>query len=266
MRFGRGFVLFIFLMEVCFCTSVCAENSGVERATAVGALLLPADTQVTFSLDKPVSSRVASIGDKVCFSTMKKVCGKTGYTLIPEGSAVEGIVTSVRKASIFSQSGRVIIANLRVMARDNCFYPLAGNLVVQGGGDQTSALVIAIGISWPVALFSGSEIDAPAGTVFSAPTFGDVWCKVPAEKPDFAGSRYSVGNAARAFSFAAADHGDSSAAYRVGLWAYYGIGMAPDPILAQKYLKLALKKDILPDQQKQAENLLKKLAKLAIVF
>lgn len=210
------------------------------EAGETGAVLLPAGTKVSFALAEGLSSKHSKKGAAVSFKVAMPVHGKIGNTLVPSGNRVEGEILRIRRSGMFSQPGLVEVGNLWVQAFDNQYYPLSGKLVVNGRGDQIAAICVAVGLSWPVAFFPGSEAVAAEGMIFSASVAEDCWCRVAGARPVFAETRNSVARQAWEETVALADKGDSESAYKVAVWAYYGIGMHASPVFALKYLEIAL--------------------------
>ncbi|MDD3147674.1 MAG: hypothetical protein PHD82_10255 [Candidatus Riflebacteria bacterium] len=251
---------FVFFSVVTFCPIAAADSN------KIGAVLIPAKTEVKIALTGNLSSRLVKKGDPVIFRVAESVDGKIGNSLIPAGNRVEGEVLQVRRPGLFSQPGLIKVGNLRVQAFDNCFYPLTGNMTIKGRGDQTVAIGVAIGLSWPVAFFPGSEAIATDGTVFSASVAEDCWCQIVNDRPVYFETRNSVSRQAWEKTVALAENGDSESAYKVAVWAYYGIGMHANPAFALKYLELALSGGLPENLQEPAAGLMRRLAGSAVLF
>ncbi len=242
-----------------------AISSFAAEAGGIGAVLLPAGTKVSFALAESLSSKHSKKGVPVFFKVSMPVHGKPGNTLVPSGNRVEGEILRTRRSGIFSQPGLIEIGNLRVQAFDNQYYPLSGKLVVNGRGDQAMAICVTVGLSWPVAFFPGSEATAAEGMLFSASVAEDCWCHVAGPRPVFSETRNSVARQAWEETVSLADKGDSESAYKVAVWAYYGIGMHANPVFALKYLEIALDGQLPESLHEPAAILLRRLSGSAML-
>ncbi len=254
------------LLVFVFFTITTAGHLSAADNSKIGAVLIPAGTEVKFALAGNLSSRLVKKGDPLIFRVAGSVNGKIGNTLVPAENKVEGEVLHVRRPGLFSQPGLIKVGNLRVQAFDNCFYPLSGNLIIKGKGDQALAIGVAVGLSWPVALFPGSEAVAADGTVFSAAVAKDCWCQVADDRPVYSETRNSVSRQAWEKTVTLAENGDSESAYKVAVWAYYGIGMHANPAFSLKYLELALAGGLPENLQEPAALLMRRLAGSAVLF
>lgn len=235
-------------------------------ASETGIVLLADKTRVEFKLAKSVSSTIIKRGDQVDFLVTTTVKGPTGNILVAEGNPVIGKVLRVQRSGMFSRPGKIEIGDLKVKAFDENWYPLQERVVMLGGGDQLLASVVAAGISWPVALCPGSEAEYSAGSAFCARVKGNFWCRILERVPSFCDTRVSITATAWEKTVQLAEAGDPESAYKVAVWAYYGIGMQANPVLGMRYLRIALENGLSASFQEPAMNLLKKLGEAAVLF
>jgi len=157
------------------------------------AATLPVDTEITVSLDQPLSSRTARLEDRFTATVVDSVW-LDNRILIPAGSVVHGTVVEVDRAerparggelklrfdSVLLDNGRRIDMRSRVTEIDEGidksksgeragYGALLGGLLGAIVGDGTKGALIgaAIGAAGGIASTRGEEIELPAGTIMT---------------------------------------------------------------------------------------------------
>jgi type IV secretory pathway VirB10-like protein len=106
---------------------------------------VPAGTELDVRLEKPISSDSAQVEDRFTATTVADLYNGN-KVLIPAGSAVRGVVTSVNKAGRIDRTGKLTLAFDRVTV-DGRSYPMHGTVTkaLQSGGYRQDAGKIGAG-------------------------------------------------------------------------------------------------------------------------
>lgn len=84
---------------------------------------VPAGTELDVKLQQPLSSSTAQVEDRFEATTVVDLTNGNGRVLIPAGSVVRGVVTSVNKATRFDRKGSLTLAFDQVRVRGRS-YPI----------------------------------------------------------------------------------------------------------------------------------------------
>jgi len=151
---------------------------------------VPVGTELDVRLQQPLSSKTAQVEDRFEATTMVDVTDERGRVLIPAGSVLRGVVSSVNKAGRIERQGKMTLAfdQVTVKGRD---YPLRATVTQAlesegirseagkiGAGAGVGAIIggilgglkgamagILIGAGGTVAATEGTDVELPAGTV-----------------------------------------------------------------------------------------------------
>ena len=151
---------------------------------------VPVGTELDVRLQQPLSSKTAQVEDRFEATTMVDVTDERDRVLIPAGSVVRGVVSSVNKAGRIERQGKMTLAfdQVTVKGRD---YPLRATVTQAlesegirseagkiGAGAGVGAIIggilgglkgamagILIGAGGTVAATEGTDVELPAGTV-----------------------------------------------------------------------------------------------------
>jgi hypothetical protein len=151
---------------------------------------VPVGTELDVRLQTPLSSKTAQVEDRFEATTMVDLRDDRERVLIPAGSVVRGVVSSVNKAGRIERQGKMTLAfdRITVNGRD---YPMratvtealesdgirgeAGKIgagagvgaIIGGilGGVKGALTGILIGAGGTIAATEGTDVELPAGTV-----------------------------------------------------------------------------------------------------
>ena len=175
-------------------TPPAATRSDAPRVTAPTAGRtandIPIGTEFDVRLQNSLSSKTAQVEDRFEATTMVDLRDERGRVLIPAGSTMRGVVSSVTKATRIERTGKLTVAFDRVTVSGRS-YPMratvtqalesegirgetekigigAGAGAIIGaiiGGAKGALAGILIGAGGTIAATEGKDVDLPAGTV-----------------------------------------------------------------------------------------------------
>ena len=151
---------------------------------------IPVGTEFDVRLQAPLSSKTAQVEDRFEGTTMVDLTDEHGKVLVPAGSTMRGIVSSVNKATRMDRKGSLTVAFDRVTIKGRS-YPIratvsqalesegimgekekiwigAGAGAIIGaiiGGAKGALAGILIGGGGTIAATEGKDVELPAGTV-----------------------------------------------------------------------------------------------------
>jgi hypothetical protein len=167
-----------------------APASGSETIRSRNANEVPVGTEFDVRLQGALSSRTSQPEDRFEATTMVDLQDEHGRILVPAGSTMRGVVTSVTKATRIERTGRMSVAFDRLTINHRS-YPIratvtqalesegirgeterigigAGAGAILGailGGAKGALAGILIGGGGTIAATEGKDVDLPAGTV-----------------------------------------------------------------------------------------------------
>jgi hypothetical protein len=164
-----------------------------RRANRVGSSEdgdIPVGTEIDVRLQEPLSSKTAKVEDRFEATTMVDVRDDRDRVLIPAGSMLRGVVSSVNKAGRIERQGKMTLAfdQVTVKGRDYPFRAtvtqalesegIRGEAGKIGAGAGVGAIIggilggfkgamagILIGGGGTIAATEGKDVELPAGTV-----------------------------------------------------------------------------------------------------
>ena len=164
-----------------------------RRANRVGSSEdgdIPVGTEIDVRLQNPLSSKTAQVEDRFEATTMVDVRDDRDRVLIPAGSMLRGVVSSVDKAGRIERQGKMTLAfdQVTVKGRDDPFRAtvtqaleregIRGEAGKIGAGAGVGAIIggilggfkgamagILIGGGGTIAATEGKDVELPAGTV-----------------------------------------------------------------------------------------------------
>jgi len=121
------------------------DTGPAQQGTTARPNEVPAGTELDVRLEKPISSDSAQVEDRFTATTVADLYNGN-KVLIPAGSGVRGVVTSVNKAGRIDRTGRLTLAFDRVTV-DGRSYPMHGTVTkaLQSGGYRQDAAKIGAG-------------------------------------------------------------------------------------------------------------------------
>ena len=151
---------------------------------------IPVGTEIDVRLQQPLSSKTAQVEDRFEATTMVDVRDDRDRVLIPAGSMLRGVVSSVDKAGRIERQGKMTLAfdQITVKGRDYPFRAtvtqalesegIRGEAGKIGAGAGVGAIIggilggfkgamagILIGGGGTIAATEGTDVELPAGTV-----------------------------------------------------------------------------------------------------
>jgi hypothetical protein len=151
---------------------------------------IPVGTEFDVRLQTPLSSKTAQVEDRFEGTTMVDLRDDRNRVVIPAGSVMRGIVSSVNKAGRIERKGSLTVAFDRITVNGRA-YPMRGTVTqalesegIKGeaekigigagagailgailGGVKGAVAGILIGGGGTIAATEGTDVDLPAGTV-----------------------------------------------------------------------------------------------------
>jgi len=151
---------------------------------------IPVGTEFDVRLQAPLSSKSAQVEDRFEATTMVDLRDDRNRVLIPAGSVMRGVVSSVNKAGRIDRKGSLTVAFDRITVNGRA-YPMRGTVTqalesegIKGeaekigigagagailgailGGVKGALAGILIGGGGTIAATEGTDVDLPAGTV-----------------------------------------------------------------------------------------------------
>ena len=151
---------------------------------------IPTGTEFDARLQSPLSSRTSQVEDRFEATTMVDLRDERGRVLIPAGSVMRGVVSSVNKAGRIERKGSLTVAFDRVTINSRS-YPIRGTVsqalesegimaekekigIGAGAGAILGAILggvkgavagVLIGGGGVIAATEGKDVELPAGTV-----------------------------------------------------------------------------------------------------
>lgn len=164
-----------------------APSSTSGRSTANE---IPVGTEFDVRLQTPLSSKTSEVEDRFEATTMVDLTDERNRVLVPAGSTMRGVVSSVKRASRLERTGSITVAFDRVTVNGRS-YPMratvtqalesegikgeaekigigAGAGAILGailGGAKGALAGILIGGGGTIAATEGKDVDLPVGTV-----------------------------------------------------------------------------------------------------
>jgi len=176
--------------EVARGSSAVDSDRRPNRVSSSEGADVPVGTELDVRLQQPLSSKTAQVEDRFEATTMVDLTDDRDRVLIPAGSVLRGVVSSVDKASRIERQGKMTLAfdQVTVKGRD---YPLRATVTQAlesegirseagkiGAGAGVGAIIggilgglkgamagILIGAGGTVAATEGTDVELPAGTV-----------------------------------------------------------------------------------------------------
>lgn len=168
-----------------------ALNRGYRR-TSGSSVVLPEGTEITVRLEQPLSSRTARVEDRF-EATVARPVYVDGRIVIPDGSRVQGTVTSVQRAQRPVRGGKLNLAFDRLILDDGTTVDLrarvvqvnenvgSGDSIKQGaigaaiggilgkviGGTRGAIVGVLLGGAGGAITANGGDVELPEGTVFT---------------------------------------------------------------------------------------------------
>ena len=161
-----------------------------NRVESSEGAAIPVGTELDVRLQDPLSSKTAQVEDRFEATTMVDVRDDRDRVLIPAGSVLRGVVSSVDKAGRIERQGKLTLAfdQITVKGRDYPFRAtvtqalesegIRGEVPKIGAGAGVGAIIggilggfkgamagILIGAGGTVAATEGKDVELPAGTV-----------------------------------------------------------------------------------------------------
>jgi hypothetical protein len=167
-----------------------------ERPSASGTIRqtnpneIPVDTEFDVRLQNTLSSATAQVEDRFEATTVVDLRDERGRVLVPAGSTMRGVVSSVQKATRTQRTGKLTVAFDRVTINGRS-YPMRGTVTqalesegIRGevgkigigagagaiigailGGAKGALAGILIGGGGTIAATEGKDVELPAGTL-----------------------------------------------------------------------------------------------------
>jgi len=171
-------------------TTDARSTQGSTRTTAPTANEVPVGTEFDVRLQTPLSSKTAQVEDKFEATTAVDLKDERGRVIVPAGSIMRGVVSSVTKAGRLERTGKLTVAFDRITISGRS-YPIratvtqalesegirgekekigigAGAGAIIGailGGVKGALAGVLIGGGGTIAATEGKDVELPAGTV-----------------------------------------------------------------------------------------------------
>jgi hypothetical protein len=166
------------------------RSTGQTRTSRANANEVPVGTEFDVRLQKSLSSATAQVEDRFDATTLVDLNDENGRVIVPAGSVMRGVVSSVTKAGRIERKGSMTVAFDRITIRGRA-YPIratvtqalesegikgekekigigAGAGAIIGailGGAKGALAGILIGGGGTIAATEGKDVELPAGTV-----------------------------------------------------------------------------------------------------
>ena len=166
------------------------DYRSVPPAARVTANEIPVGTEFDVRLQQPLSSKTSQVEDRFEATTMVDLRDDRNRVVVPAGSTMRGVVSSVNKAGRVERKGSMTVAFDRITINGRS-YPMRGTVTdaiesegIKGeagkigigagagailgailGGAKGALAGILIGGGGTIAATEGTDVDLPAGTV-----------------------------------------------------------------------------------------------------
>lgn len=148
---------FSFIAIIMACMSLFIAKANAETLT------IKAGTPIVASLDVPVSSESAQMGQTIMMRLVSPIqVGKK--TAIPAGSVVNAQVTSIEDAGCFGQKGELSLRLVSVVAPDGTMVPVQASQSVVGKSKVGLSVALGILVCPLFWIMHGGEAVLPAGS------------------------------------------------------------------------------------------------------
>ncbi len=164
-------------------------DQGTSTRTTTGSSVIPAGQEIDVRLEKELSSETAEVEQRFEATTVADLY-RGDQVLIPAGSTVRGIISSVNKATRTERKGSLTVAFDQITIRGRS-YPMRGTVtqalesegikgevgkigagagigaIIGGiiGGAKGALLGVLIGGGGTIAATEGKDVTLPAGTI-----------------------------------------------------------------------------------------------------
>ena len=141
----------------------------VNFSDAAETVKVPVGTPVTLSLLQEVSSKTATVGQRVMFTVAADV-NIEGKTVIKQGASAIGEVTAASSVGMVGSAGELTVTLHTVTAADSTMIPISATKGAQG----QSKLATSVAISALCCIFAlfmkGKDVTFAQGTIYDAYT------------------------------------------------------------------------------------------------
>lgn len=131
-----------------------------------GHIYIPKKTQLKVELVNPITSKTAQEGENVDIRLIDNLI-VNGVVVIPKGTIGKAYVYKARSAGGFGRKGILMIAGEEFKTINNVSVPLKQGLTGEGSSDGGAAAVAAAISLIGGAFMKGTNIEYPAGTIFT---------------------------------------------------------------------------------------------------
>jgi hypothetical protein len=154
-----------------------ASNGDEQQST----VKLPAGTPVVLKVLTSLSSQTLTESSTVTFSVLNDV-KVNDVILIKAGTKAQAQVSTINKAGLVGQSGKILISDFSTRTIDDTYVPLRGTVSSKANSRVVLSGVLSFIICPLFLLMRGKEAIIPAGTEKTVFTAADVELKMPQQQ------------------------------------------------------------------------------------
>ena len=155
------------------------QTAPAPEAAPPAAAVLPANSEVTLTLNEELNSESHHLGDKFSLTVAQDV-KVSGSTVIPKGTRAVGLITMRKGRGSFGKSGKLDF-DLKYVDLDGRRIPIEGHNHHEGAGNGAAAVGAVLGAGIVGGLIvHGKSAKVPSGREFTAHTLEPVPVALPA--------------------------------------------------------------------------------------
>lgn len=155
-----------------------AGSTGNQVTLRGSIATLEQNSVIPTTLETPISSEVASVGDIVAVSVNKNIATTQGNLLIPAGSRINGTITEAVPAKFANRNARIAINFNSITLPSGRTYPLQAGVATESGVIEAGSLKGKIGkgvLTTIVGAGSGAALGTALGAITGSTGKGAIY-------------------------------------------------------------------------------------------
>jgi len=145
-----------------------AGSTGNQVILRGSVATIEQNSVIPTTLETPISSEVASVGDLVVVNVNKNIATTQGNLLIPAGSRINGVITEAVPAKFANRNAKIAINFNSITLPSGRTYPLQASVATESGAIEAGSLKSKIGkgvLTTIVGAGSGAALGTALGAI-----------------------------------------------------------------------------------------------------